>query len=192
MKVCYKCKINLVLIYQTKYLDIYECPTCKNQMTFSIDDCCRDPFKIVIIDRTKKIDRLLYQCKNCGGIVNKNLPLSFKKYGDEIRDELNVHKYNDWELDKENDYLSIKEDIQTNNFWNSKRGRYIQYLNSDEWKKIRSLVLKRDENKCQKCKIKDAEEVHHKTYDNLYNENLEDLISVCQKCHKEIHELEEK
>lgn len=54
-------------------------------------------------------------------------------------------------------------------------------------------VLIRDGNLCQNCKIKPAEQVHHKTYERLYNEELEDLISVCKNCHDEIHrEIDEK
>ena len=192
MRVCNKCNSEFEMIYQTEFLDICECPSCKIQKTISIDDCCRNPLKIVIIDRTKKVDRLLFQCKNCGGIVNRNLPLSFKKYGDEIRDELNEYRYEEWRNNVYNDYLSVKDDIQENNFWNSKRGKYIKYLSSEEWKNIRDIALKRDEYKCQKCKIKNADEVHHLTYENLYNENLEDLMSVCYECHKNIHDEERK
>ena len=50
------------------------------------------------------------------------------------------------------------------------------------------MVLTRDENKCQKCKTKNADEVHHLTYENLFKEKLEDLISVCHDCHKKIHD----
>lgn len=188
IRICNKCNVEFEMIYQTEFLDICECPICKMQKTIGLDDCCRDPFKIVIIDRTKKVERLLFQCKNCGGIVNKNLPLSFKKYREEIRDELNEYRYEEWKNKIHFHYLSVKDDIQENNFWNSKRGKYIKYLSSEDWKKVRELVLKRDENKCQKCKTKNADEVHHLTYENLFNEKLEDLISVCHDCHKKIHE----
>lgn len=187
MRICNKCQVEFQIIYETEYLEICECPNCKSQRAFAIDDCCRKPFKIVIIDRTKKVERLLFQCKNCEGIVNRNLPLSFKIYGEQIKDEFNEDRYEKWKKRIEYEYILVNEDIKENNFWNSKKGKYIRYLSSDEWKKIRELVLKRDEYKCQKCKIKSADEVHHLTYQNLYNENLEDLISVCSYCHKEIH-----
>ena len=67
------------------------------------------------------------------------------------------------------------------------RDFYGDYISSAEWLNKRQLVLKRDNNICQACLINKAEEVHHKTYDNLGNEFMFELISVCKKCHDRIH-----
>ncbi len=66
--------------------------------------------------------------------------------------------------------------------------KYNSFLQSPYWKEVRDLVLKRDEYKC-KCGAKTYLQVHHLTYENHLNEknNLQDLITVCRKCHKEIH-----
>ncbi|ARV16876.1 hypothetical protein BTO07_09540 [Polaribacter sp. SA4-12] len=72
-------------------------------------------------------------------------------------------------------------------FYNSRKGKYNEYLLSEKWKTKRNEVLKRDNSLCRVCKEKKAEDVHHLTYENLFNEKLEDLISVCRKCHLEIH-----
>ena len=90
----------------------------------------------------------------------------------QIKDELNEDRYEKWKKRIDYEYILVNEDIKDNNFWNSKKGKYIRYLNSDEWKKIRELVLKLAALKCQKCKVKSADEVHHLTYQNLFNENL--------------------
>lgn len=187
MRICCKCQVEYEIICQTEFFDIYECPKCNKQRIFNIDDCCRTPFKIVIIDKTKKNERLFFQCIHCGGIVNKNSPLPFKKYGEEIRDELNECRFNEWEDRKNREYLLVKKVVDENNFFNSKRGVYLNYLNSSEWKAIKKMVLKRDEYLCQECKENQASEVHHLTYKNIYNEKLEELISVCSDCHKKIH-----
>lgn len=187
MKICPKCTIEYGKIYEIEFYDVFECPKCNVQKLFKIEECCRKPFKIVVIDRTKKVDRLLFQCKNCGGIINRNLPLSYKKYSNEIRDEINEFRFYEWLENLNKDYLRVKENIDENNFRNSKRGKYFTYLGSEEWRKKRKLVLERDKFKCQKCNIKIADEVHHLTYERLYNEKLEDLISVCSACHKSIH-----
>ena len=64
---------------------------------------------------------------------------------------------------------------------------YEEYLQSDEWKKKRDLVLKRDNFLCQCCLEKPATEVHHHTYDQIFKEYLFDLTSVCRECHARVH-----
>ena len=75
---------------------------------------------------------------------------------------------------------------------------YNLFLKSDYWKKVRKLVLIRDNNECQnigyfgKCQynynVKDLE-VHHLTYKNHKNElnHLDDLVTLCKWCHKYMH-----
>lgn len=64
---------------------------------------------------------------------------------------------------------------------------YFKYLESDKWKKIREQVLQRDNNKCTICGASDNLIIHHVSYDNLGNEKIEDLTTVCEKCHTKIH-----
>lgn len=68
-----------------------------------------------------------------------------------------------------------------------RRVKYKQYLKSPRWKKKRFLVLKRDHFKCTVCGRKRNLNVHHKTYKNIFNEPLCDLVTVCKVCHKKIH-----
>lgn len=62
------------------------------------------------------------------------------------------------------------------------------YLKSDEWKRKRYVVLKRDNWKCVYCG-KPATQVHHKRYakKNIGNEPIKWLVSVCDTCHKSRH-----
>jgi 5-methylcytosine-specific restriction endonuclease McrA len=64
---------------------------------------------------------------------------------------------------------------------------YEQYLQSPEWATIRSKVMDRDDNWCQYCGRHEAKEVHHLTYKNRGNEQMEDLISLCIPCHSKQH-----
>ena len=64
---------------------------------------------------------------------------------------------------------------------------YNKYLQSPEWEAKRQAVLKRDEYKCVKCGSQDELQVHHLTYDHVYNEPLKDLITLCKKCHYKTH-----
>ncbi len=62
------------------------------------------------------------------------------------------------------------------------------YLKSDEWKRKRYVVLKRDNWRCVYCGAR-ATQVHHKKYlrKNLGKEPIEWLVSVCGPCHDAKH-----
>ena len=185
---CQKCGTDKIKLYETDYFDIYECPSCKKQNIVDIDDCCRNPNKIIVEDLSKLPHRKLYcQCKNCGGIVNKNKPLSYKKYQNEIKDEINFHRVEEWKLAKFNDIEYIKEIVNKYNFDLSKYGKYLRYIESEKWFILKNRIKKRDKNKCTKCNSNLNLHVHHITYDNLFNEKDEDLITLCSECHKDFH-----
>lgn len=67
--------------------------------------------------------------------------------------------------------------------------KYLDYLKSLEWDKKRQKVLMRDKFRCVHCCATRALQVHHKTYARLYDELLEDLITLCKKCHRTEHGL---
>lgn len=60
------------------------------------------------------------------------------------------------------------------------------YLKTDKWKLIRSQVLERDCETCQKCG-NPGWQIHHLTYIRWRNERLEDLITLCDECHRLEH-----
>lgn len=63
---------------------------------------------------------------------------------------------------------------------------YEEYINSTQWKHKRLVRLKIDKFQCRTCRNDKDLEVHHVTYDNLFNEPMEDLITLCKQCHKAI------
>ena len=63
---------------------------------------------------------------------------------------------------------------------------YTTYLQSPAWKGKREQAMNRDDHRCALCN-NSAENVHHKTYDNIGKEPLDDLTSLCKKCYKEFH-----
>jgi hypothetical protein len=62
------------------------------------------------------------------------------------------------------------------------------YLQSDEWKRKRYVVLKRDNWRFVYCGAQ-ATQVHHKRYANrnIGKEPIEWLVSVCNDCHISKH-----
>lgn len=71
---------------------------------------------------------------------------------------------------------------------------YIDYINSDEWAKIRNKVLIRDNFKCSLCGNMRNLQVHHLNYNHFMNEenHLEDLMTLCNECHEKIEKQKEK
>ena len=63
---------------------------------------------------------------------------------------------------------------------------YQNYLNSEAWLGKRKEILNRSHGRCEVCGDA-ADHVHHKTYERLGDEDLEDLLAVCVKCHSDIH-----
>ena len=61
--------------------------------------------------------------------------------------------------------------------------KYNSYLSSQTWNLKRNKVFARDRGTCQACMSRKAEEVHHLTYDHVFNEPLFDLVAVCKECH---------
>lgn len=64
--------------------------------------------------------------------------------------------------------------------------KYKDYINSDEWKNKSKLFLRKNPT-CQICLKYRSEDVHHLTYKNLGNEQKGDLMALCTRCHRNIH-----
>jgi len=76
-------------------------------------------------------------------------------------------------------------------YYNRKRRReYYRnvYLKSDDWKRKRYVVLKRDNWRCVYCGAP-ATQVHHKKYARrkIGKEPIKWLVSVCNSCHESLH-----
>ena len=79
---------------------------------------------------------------------------------------------------------------------NKHSAEYSRYLKSDEWAAKRAERLLLDDNKCALCDrpngtrkdgVTPILQIHHISYQRLGNEPMEDLISVCARCHKLLH-----
>lgn len=66
--------------------------------------------------------------------------------------------------------------------------RYDDYLQTDRWKSLAALVKDRAGRKCQLCGSPERLEVHHRTYERLGREQMQDLTCLCNLCHSAFHQ----
>lgn len=189
MRICKRCKSkNIDIEYGSKFHNIHKCLECDYITTKRIEDCCRKPFlNVTVDDKNQERKRLHRQCISCGGCMDRTKPLSFKIYSNKIRYEFSYVNYEEWKKNIEYEREILWNWISESNYNSSDYAKYREYLLSDLWKSKRKEILIRDKNLCQVCKVKPAEEIHHKTYENKYNEPLGNLIALCKECHNEIH-----
>ena len=64
---------------------------------------------------------------------------------------------------------------------------YKQYLNSPHWQKIRQAVFKEYGHRCDHCGSSKNLHIHHITYEHLGEEEISDLVPLCEDCHKRLH-----
>lgn len=65
--------------------------------------------------------------------------------------------------------------------------KYLEYINSNEWRAFRARALEHYGHRCILCDSIHNIHLHHKTYRNLYKETFEDVIPLCAACHKRHH-----
>lgn len=65
---------------------------------------------------------------------------------------------------------------------------YYEYLQSEQWKKKKSFAIKYYHNQCTVCGTKQSLNVHHKRYNHIFNEPIEDLSVLCVRDHHLHHD----
>ena len=124
------------------------------------------------------------QCFKCGESISSQC-----KFLD-IGGKNKLHLIRDFDEDLNNSFYELKREVKIEMRKEEilkHTKKYYEYLESDLWKLKRKYVLKRDNNICQACLSAEANDVHHLTYNRVFDEPLFDLISVCRNCHKKIH-----
>ena len=63
-----------------------------------------------------------------------------------------------------------------------------KYTRTKEWRKKRIETFLKKWKKCMKCWTEKKIEVHHATYERIWDENVEtDLFPLCKRCHEFFH-----
>lgn len=60
---------------------------------------------------------------------------------------------------------------------------YKKYLESEWWKDFREAILEFWEYKCCWCYSDKKLDVHHRTYERLGHEEIQDCVVLCRACH---------
>jgi hypothetical protein len=136
--------------------------------------------------RKNKADvfQVLYQCSECGAQIGQ--PVSQR--------DIDVRILPEWD-DKLEKQSAAELRLKAAEAWKVEKGRQVEqklaryddYIRSANWRKRADKALKRDQYVCQACGDARATEVHHLTYERLYEEPLFDLVSVCHDCHTKLH-----
>ena len=69
------------------------------------------------------------------------------------------------------------------------------YYRTPHWKQFSQQAKDFGGNHCEDCGIDEDEarrtgnylQVHHKNYNNVGNEDLDDVVTLCKRCHGERH-----
>lgn len=123
------------------------------------------------------------QCLDCGKATTQFLkkdtldPKEMEAATPFDRD-LQQRAWQEVEAKRQQERDSLRQ-VQSKEWW----AWYNVYLNSDKWKEKARRVRERDGGICQACCIRQATQVHHKTYEHVGDEPLFDLVSICDKCH---------
>jgi len=65
--------------------------------------------------------------------------------------------------------------------------KYNKYINSKAWGRKRKEAFAYHGRECAFCGKTRSLHVHHKTYDSLFDEDMEHLLVLCEPCHMKIH-----
>jgi hypothetical protein len=63
---------------------------------------------------------------------------------------------------------------------------YISYLRSAEWSQLRSRLLTERGAECECCGSSKRIQLHHLTYERIFEERDEDLMLLCPICHESV------
>lgn len=66
--------------------------------------------------------------------------------------------------------------------------RYDDYLQTDRWKELAALVKDRAERRCVLCNSPEKLVAHHRTYERVGRERMQDLTCLCDPCHQTFHQ----
>lgn len=160
-------------------------------MSTTVRQDCQHDLQLIVKKRNVN-DTVHYglQCQHCGKWTpKKKAALSMVEIEGAIEyDEEISKRYWRQQMDSLAEQREQEERQRKQEFF----AKYSVYLRSEKWRNKRARVLERDNHLCQACLKRPATQVHHKTYEHVFDEPLFDLVSICDVCHEAIHNKEKK
>lgn len=140
----------------------------------------------------------VYQCLSCGKATSKAIKSSeaekinggsdFENFDNSIEDNW-YKKYQEGLKKIKDKYGSLIDNAEElrkqkdDAFFR----KYTEYLDSDKWHNKRRKVLTRANFICEGCLENEATQVHHLTYEHVFDELIFELVALCESCHDFIH-----
>jgi hypothetical protein len=139
-----------------------------------------------------------FPCRKCGKNITAKSISDLEHYRALMKDAYNLDKYPGVQCDPCHDaYIN---EIRTSRNYEGDWGSYFEqktaefqsmpyaeYLKTPEWNDTRKHALKRAGYRCQTCNDAAPLDVHHRTYERLGRERINDIIALCRRCHKKFH-----
>ena len=127
------------------------------------------------------------QCQICGEFVGQAIGKSLAPATHPPADELLLARRRAGRRQQYDEIIQKhirRQKSQGSEWWT----KYNAYLQTPQWRAIATRVLKRANGICEGCGQAGATQVHHLTYQHVFNEFLFDLVAVCRACHERLHD----
>jgi hypothetical protein len=126
------------------------------------------------------------QCMTCGASVGPAIKRTPKLENSPAWKDDHEAQYNQSRR-AEYDAIILKHVRKQKSNAEGFKREYDIYLDSATWHAKRSKVLDRAKGLCEGCLERRATQVHHLTYNHIFEEFLFELIAVCDECHVRLH-----
>lgn len=95
-----------------------------------------------------------------------------------------------WPIDRNRHHKKFKQSHEykklKRQLIKKQKKEYSRYIGSPKWTNIRN-ELSNEDTACEGCGSKSNLNLHHLTYKHLKNEVPEELMWLCDECHKAVH-----
>jgi 5-methylcytosine-specific restriction endonuclease McrA len=133
------------------------------------------------------------KCDTCSSYIEKEICVysDFSQFNKYYKGNYTCEKCKEEIQNKREQEIKEKQAVEKYNqdayLLKLKSMPYKDYLETDHWKQLRKRKLRLSGYKCQICGSKEDLNVHHNTYENRGCEKDEDLVVLCNECHKKHH-----
>ena len=105
-----------------------------------------------------------------------------RKFYEKVRKEENKKKREEAKANK-----------LTKEQWEERQVKRKAYMRTPQWLKLKKDVIDFQNQRCGHCNVlidTNVSDLHHMTYDRLFNERITDMMALCRPCHHRYHQSE--